>query len=331
MSGVITVDVTSGEAGLRLDRWLRNRYPNLKQGKLQKLLRTGQIRVDGARAKANDRVDAGQKIRIPPNIDAEPAAAPQRVKSGMDLDEAGRIGDILKDRVLYMDDEVIALDKPPGLAVQGGSKTDTHIDGALDRLKMGADERPRLVHRLDRDTSGVLLLARSRAAAARIGEAFQARETRKIYWALVNGVPPHREGLIDAPLAKMAGKMGDRVRVDDDQGKVAKTRFRIIDNAGKSFSWLELEPFTGRTHQLRVHCQVMDTPIVGDPKYSVSDVEHADAEIARKLHLHARLLVLPRPGKRALEILAPMPPHMTETWRHLGFDIDDERAEIEQL
>lgn len=336
MSGVITLEISEKEAGQRLDRWLRNRYPSLGQGKLQKLLRTGQIRVDGARAKAGDRIDAGQKIRIPPNIDTPSSQSGGGPKRGpwkqMSEEAVERVGSDLKDRVLFMDDDVIAVDKPYGLAVQGGSGTKVHIDGALDRLKFGADERPRLVHRLDRDTTGVLLLARHRKAAAALGDAFKRRETRKIYWALVDGYPPHDEGLIDAPLSKLPGKGGERMRVDFDNGKHAETRFRVIDHAGKTVSWLELEPFTGRTHQLRVHCEVLETPIIGDGKYgrgANSDLTPAGVE--SRLHLHARHLIVPMAGKRDLDITAPLPDHMRESWVRLGFDEKDEQAQLVEL
>lgn len=327
MSGVQIIVVEPGEAGQRLDRWFRSRFPELKQGKLQKLLRTGQVRVDGARAKAGDRVESGQSVRVPPNIDAEAPPRAPSVGGGMDVEAAGRLGDELKERILYIDDEVIAIDKPHGLAVQGGSRTATHIDGALDRLKLGAKERPKLVHRLDKDTSGVLLLARTRAAAARIGKAFQERDTRKIYWAIVTGLPPLEDGQIDAPLAKMPGNRGDLVQINEEMGKPAKTRYRTIDRAGKSAAWLELEPLTGRTHQLRVHCQAMETPILGDGKYGGGDSPLFEAGIARKLHLHAHELRVPLPGRKPIVVVAPLPPHMLATWLQLGFDPNDENAE----
>ena len=333
MSGVRNVVVEGGEGGQRLDRWLRNRYPGLKQGKLQKLLRTGQIRLDGARSKAADRVEEGQTVRIPPNIEDTDTNASERPSlGGMDVEAAGRLGDMLKDCIIYIDDDILAINKPAGLAVQGGSGTDTHIDGALDRLKLGAKERPRLVHRLDKDTSGVLLLARSRASAAKLGKAFQDREARKIYWAAVLGRPPHEGGMIDAPLAKLPGQRGDLVQVDENMGKTAKTRFRVIDNAGKAVTWLELEPLTGRTHQLRVHCQLMGNPIVGDGKYGdrESDV-FEETGIAKKLHLHARALSLPRRNKAPIEITAPLPQHMLDTWKILGFDPEDEQAQPVEL
>jgi len=334
MSGVITVEIPEKEGGQRLDRWLRNRYPGLGQGKLQKLLRTGQIRVDGARAKAGDRVDAGQSIRIPPNIESprDQTAAQKRSRNQMDAEDVERIGNDLKDRVLYMDDNVLAIDKPYGLAVQGGTGTKNHVDGVLDRLKLGAGERPRLVHRLDRDTTGVLLLARNRQAAVHLGDIFKARDTRKIYWALVDGHPRHDEGLIDAPLSKLPGKHGERMRVDFDDGKHAETRFRVIDHAGKAISWLELEPFTGRTHQLRVHCEVLETPIVGDPKYgrgATSDL--APAGIEARLHLHAHRLIVPYSDKKVIDVIAPLPAHMQDSWSRLGFDAKDDQAQLVDL
>ncbi len=332
MSGVRNIVIEQGEGDQRLDRWLRNRFPELKQGKLQKLLRTGQIRLDGARCKAADRIEEGQTVRIPPNIDEPPADSTERPQlGGMDVEAAGRLGDMLKDCIIYIDDDMLAINKPPGLAVQGGSGTDTHIDGALDRLKLGAKERPRLVHRLDKDTSGVLLLARTRAAAARLAKAFQARDTRKIYWAAVVGRPPHEGGMIDAPLAKLPGQRGDLVKVDENMGKSAKTRFRVIDNASKAVTWLELEPLTGRTHQLRVHCQLMGNPIVGDGKYGERDSAVFEAGISRKMHLHARALSIPRKNKPPIEITAPLPEHMLETWKTLGFDPDDEQAQPLEL
>ncbi len=333
MSGVRNLIVGEGEGGQRLDRWLRNRFPGLKQGKLQKLLRTGQIRVDGARSKAADRIENGQTVRIPPNIeDTDPAAVNKPKLGGMDLEAAGRLGDLLKESIIHIDDEMIALNKLPGIAVQGGSGMDTHIDGALDRLKLGAKERPRLVHRLDKDTSGVLLLARTRAAAARLAKAFQARDTRKIYWAAVIGAPPHEGGMVDAPLAKLPGKRGDLVQVDENMGKSAKTRFRVIDHAGKKVTWLELEPLTGRTHQLRVHCQLMGNPILGDGKYGIPGIDTEEGSvfevgIEKKLHLHARALMIPRKNGPPVQITAPLPPHMMQTWRILGFDPEDEQAQ----
>ncbi len=321
MSGVQMIEVGADEAGQRLDRWFRGRFPGLTQGKLQKLMRTGQIRVDGGRVKASDRVDAGQVVRVPPGVE-EAAAKPAPARTQrLDLDEAAALADELKHRVLYMDDDVLAIDKPAGLAVQGGSKTDRHVDAVLDRLKFGAKDRPRLVHRLDRDTSGVLVLARSRMAAKALGDVFKDRDAGKIYWAVTEGVPTPRQGLIDAPLSKGHGPGGgELMRVDELQGKSAKTGFRVIDAAGDRAALLELQPLTGRTHQIRVHCAAIGTPILGDPKYGPRTSPFYDLGVPRKLHLHARSLDLDLPGRRTIHVEAPPPPHMLETFGLLGID-----------
>ena len=328
MSGVRNLVVDDDGSGQRLDRWLRNRFPGLKQGKLEKLLRTGQIRLDGARSKAGDRIEVGQTVRVPPNIeDNATDQAPRQTIGGMNIEKAVMLGDSLKQCVIYIDDHIMALNKPPGLATQGGSKTDAHIDGALDYLKFGATDRPRLVHRLDKDTSGVLLLARTRVAATAMTKAFQARETRKIYWALVAGKPEHEGGMIDAPLVKLPGNRGDLVQVDENMGKSAKTRFRMIDHIGKQAAWMELEPLTGRTHQLRVHCQLMGNSIIGDGKYGEFDSAIFETGISRQLHLHARMLSIPVKNRAPIEITAPLPGHMLDTWKTLGFDPEDEQAQ----
>lgn len=330
MSGVKQIEVTEDEAGLRLDRWFRARFPNLTQGKLQKLLRTGQVRLDGARAKAGSRVEPGQTIRVPPYVDEGPkrsSASPNRLNER----DVENLATDLKKRVLYLDDDVIAIDKPAGLAVQGGSKTKVHLDAVLDRLKMGAKERPRLVHRLDRDTSGVLILARTRLAAAALSTAFAGREATKTYWALVVGAPERSEGIIDAPLVKAAGPHGENVRVDVDRGKPAKTRFWTVDAASKSATWLCLQPQTGRTHQLRVHCQAIGTPIFGDKKYGTRVNALSDTGLPDRLHLHARHLSISISRGPAIEIEAPLPDHMAQSWALLGFDPHDERAQRDDL
>lgn len=324
MSSVRHLSVAEADDGMRLDRWLRTRFPGLKQGKLQKLLRTGQIRLDGARAKSNDRVEAGQDVRVPPNIDDNPDTE-HRTKA-IDPDVARDLSDKLKEGILHIDDDVIALNKPAGVAVQGGSGTHLHIDGVLDWLKMGAKERPRLVHRLDRDTSGVLLLARSRSSATFLTKAFQARETQKIYWAVSVGVPAEKQGAIDAPLAKLPGKRGELVQINENMGKPAKTVFRVIDSAGRDAAWLELQPLTGRTHQLRVHCQAIGTPLLGDPKYGLRDAGILELGVDNQLHLHARSLVLNRRGGGILDVSAELPDHMLRTFKSLGFDPKDENS-----
>lgn len=324
MSGVRHVQIGDADDGMRLDRWLRNQFPGLKQGKLEKLLRKGQIRLDGSRAKSGDRVEAGQDVRLPPDIDGNPIQE-SRPKT-IDPDVARELSSTLKDSILHMDDEVIALNKPAGVAVQGGSGTHLHIDGVLDWLKMGAKDRPRLVHRLDRDTSGVMLLARTRASAAQLTKAFQSRDTQKIYWAITVGVPSEKQGMIDAPLAKLPGHRGELVQINENMGKPAKTLFRTIDNAGKDAAWLELQPLTGRTHQIRVHCQAIGVPVVGDPKYGVRDAGILELGIDNQLHLHARSLTIETGNGKNLSVTAPLPDHMLRTFKSLGFDPEDDNS-----
>lgn len=324
MSGVRHIAVKEVADGMRLDRWLREEFPGLKQGKLQKLLRTGQIRLDGARAKSGDRIEAGQQIRVPPNIDDNPQAE-SRPKV-IDPEDARALSDTLKERIVHIDDELIALNKPAGLAVQGGSGTHIHVDGVLDWMKMGGKERPRLVHRLDRDTSGVLLLARTRQSATKLTKAFQSRETQKVYWAISVGVPSEKQGMIDAPLAKLPGARGDLVQINENMGKPAKTLFRVIDSMGKDASWLELQPLTGRTHQLRVHTQAIGVPILGDPKYGLRNAGVFEMGLDNQLHLHAQALMFRGQGGKDLMVTATLPDHMRRTFATLGFDENDENA-----
>jgi 23S rRNA pseudouridine955/2504/2580 synthase len=238
---------------------------------------------------------------------------------------------LLRQLVLYRDDTAIVLNKPAGLAVQGGSKTGRHVDGLLDTLRFDSGERPRLVHRLDKDTSGVLLIARTAAAAAFFTRAFREKTTRKIYWAAVVGLPKLPQGRIDLPLAKGAGRGGERVQVDDEDGKSAVTYYRVIDHTGGRASWLALLPITGRTHQLRAHCAALGTPILGDGKYGGGAALLTGIVAATGLHLHARSLDIPSPAGGLLRVTAPLPPHMRETWNALGFDGDasDPFAELE--
>ncbi|MFN3233732.1 MAG: RluA family pseudouridine synthase [Alphaproteobacteria bacterium] len=314
MSGVETVTVGSDEGGMRLDRWFKQHYPVVTHGRLQKLLRTGQIRVDGKRAKADNRLAVGAAVRVPPLGDQQASPKPQyqRVRPE-DAKE-------LKDAILYKDDWVIAINKPAGLAVQGGSKTSRHLDGMLDALRLGAKERPRLVHRLDKDTSGVLLLARSRKAASALAEAFKDRRTEKTYWALVRGVPRPREGEITSLLDK-SGEDIELVR-PDMKGRKAITEYAVIDQAGQQSAWLALRPVTGRTHQLRVHCAQLGTPIVGDGKYGGTEAFFDG--VSNKLHLHARRIVIPHPQRGTLDVTAALPDHMKATWALFEFDPDAE-------
>jgi len=317
MSGVEHVIVAEGDDGIRLDRWFGRHYPGLRHGTLSRLLRKGQIRLDGRRAKPGNRVAAGQRIRIPPLSDdalrppgahAAPAHAP-----------TARDAANIQGWVLYEDDEVILIDKPPGIPTQGGSRVTRHIDGMLDALKRHpGDPRPRLVHRLDKDTSGVLCLARTPAAAAALAKALRGGAVRKHYWALVTGAPEPNAGVIKAPLAKRGGPGGERVEVNE-QGRPAKTRYAVIDAAAKTAAWLALEPLTGRTHQLRVHCAAIGHPIVGDGKYG-GRAAFLGGQISRKLHLHARRLCLPHPKGGEIDVTAPLPAHMRESWSTFGWN-----------
>jgi 23S rRNA pseudouridine955/2504/2580 synthase len=312
---VRTRAVAEGDAGLRLDRWFQRHYPALSHGALQKLLRTGQVRLDGKRAEGSNRVEPGQTVRLPPGVTTAPPARPKERPqvSDRDANEIQRL-------VIHRDDMVIALDKPPGLAVQGGSGTERHVDGMLDALRFGYDERPRLVHRLDKDTSGLLLIARTGLAAKHLSESFRDRETEKLYWAVVVGVPPKAEGAINLPLAKRPGARDrETMQVDHAEGQKALTHFRVLDRVGKRAALLALWPRTGRTHQLRVHCAAIGCPILGDRKYGGEEALLSAVADSRRLHLHARRLVLPHPsGKGELVVQAEPPPHFRRTVEALG-------------
>jgi len=321
-----TVTVDPRDGSLRLDRWFRRHYPGLGHGHLEKLLRTGRIRVDGKRARSGDRVEPGQAIRIPPRGEMALRPRPARPHPPRPADEA-----MLQAAILYRDDAVIILDKPPGLAVQGGTATERHIDGLLDSLRFGNPERPRLAHRLDKETSGILVIARTAAAAAFLTGAFREKTAQKIYWAVVVGRPKMAQGRIDLPLAKVAGGGGERVRPDTEEGRHAVTYYRVIDGAGTQASWLALMPVTGRTHQLRAHCAAIGTPILGDAKYGETAAHLAGVPGLRKLHLHARSLAIPHPLGGRLEVAAPLPAHMRRTWEFFGFagDVEDPFAELD--
>jgi 23S rRNA pseudouridine955/2504/2580 synthase len=313
VNGVTTVTVRAEDGTGRLDRWFRRHYPALGHGRLEKLLRTGQIRIDGKRARAGDPVAPGQAIRVPPLPEPVPpeTAAKPHVRP---QDEA-----LLRSAVLYRDDWAIAVNKPAGLAVQGGTNTERHVDALLDGLRFDGIERPRLVHRLDKDTSGVLLVARNAAAAAFFSRAFRDKAARKIYWAIVVGRPQLPQGRIDLALAKGGGPGRERVRADAESGKSAVTYYRVLDHAGERASWLALLPVTGRTHQLRAHCAALGTPILGDGKYGGSAAQLPGGAAAHRLHLHARSLDIARPDGGRLRLTAPLPPHMQRMWEFFGF------------
>ncbi len=314
---VQTRAVTAAEADTRLDRWFRRHFPNLTQGALQKMLRTGQIRVDGKRAEANTRLAAGQEVRIPPLPEAASRPAPLGIKPVSERDARE-----LERMVIHQDDQVIVLDKPHGLAVQGGPGITRNLDAMLDALRFGHEERPRLVHRLDRDTSGVLILARDAASAAHLARSFRGRDAEKTYWAVVVGEPSPPEGRITMALVKQGGARGERTTAaheDDPEAARAVTDFRTLDVARRRAAWLEMNPLTGRTHQLRVHAaEALRCPILGDGKYGGAEA-HMEG-LSGQLHLHARALRLPHPAGGVLEVAAPPPRHMQETFAFFGFE-----------
>jgi 23S rRNA pseudouridine955/2504/2580 synthase len=244
--------------------------------------------------------------------------------------------DFLRSILLHEDDQVFVFNKPAGLAVQGGSGLTRHIDAMLDALKDRKSQKPRLVHRLDRDTSGVLVVARTRLAASMLAASFRSRSSRKIYWALVKGVPRPRQGRISTWLAKEGGAEGERMRVaahGDDDATHAVSLYSVVDHAGGKLAWLTMRPVTGRTHQLRAHAAHIGHPIIGDPKYfSAEDEWTFPGGIQKRLHLHARRIVIPHPAGGTLDVTAPLPPHMQQSWNLLGFDAslgdrpDDEDA-----
>ena len=326
MAELRTIDVD--DDGIRIDRWFKRHYPNVTHVLLEKLLRKGEIRLDGKRAKAADRIVAGQSMKLPPQV--VHAKAPEKPETKTQAHPlATKDMGSLADRILYMDKQVIVIDKPPGLATQGGSGLTKHVDGMLDSLQYEKPTRPKLVHRLDRDTSGVLLVARTAQAASGLSQSLALRDTSKVYWALVRGVPKQKNGVVKAALVKEGGHgprgRDERMTVsEDDDAKFALTEYAVIGTAGTEIAWVAARPITGRTHQIRVHMASLGTPIVGDFKYGGTDARPSGA-IPDKLHLHARSIDIGRPDGGRLQAIAPLPPHMIKSWKLLGFDPDDRR------
>jgi 23S rRNA pseudouridine955/2504/2580 synthase len=336
MSKVQMVTIGPGEGDQRLDRWLKRKFPQLGQGRIEKMCRKGELRIDGARCKANARIEVGQEVRIPPLPDP---GAPKPVQ--ISKVSAGDTK-LMRDAILYMDEDIIVLNKPAGLPVQGGSKQTRHVDGLSEALRFDHDEKPRLVHRLDKDTSGVLVLGRTREAASGLTAAFRHRETRKIYWALVAGVPtPYlgevKYGLVKAPGHGKGGEGEKMICVHPRDmnatpgAKRAHTLYATLYRVAGRASWVAMEPVTGRTHQLRAHMAEIGHPIIGDGKYGGSGQENMGdgwgaqlgGIISKKLHLHARRLQIEHPKtKKVMTFVAPLPDHMVQSWDTFGWTED---------
>jgi 23S rRNA pseudouridine955/2504/2580 synthase len=315
--------VEADDDRIRVDRWFKRHHPALTHGALEKLLRTGQVRVEGKRAKASDRLSTGQVVRLPPQLQAGKAgsASSSTERSTVPRPLIYREKKEAEALVVHKDSSVLVLDKPPGLATQGGSGITKHIDGLLEHLKFGKKQKPRLVHRLDRDTSGVLVVARTVPAAAALSESLRRRDAQKIYWALTRGVPKKRTGTVKLALAKEGGRGSEKmvgVERDAEDAKHAITDYVVIDRAGDEYAWVAAKPVTGRTHQIRVHLASLGTPIVGDFKYGGADARPT-GEIENRLHLHARSIDIAHPDGGRLCVTAPLPSHMQKAWKLLGF------------
>ena len=308
--------VTEDDDGIRLDRWFKRHSPDISFNMVSRWARTGALRVNGKRATPGDRIEAGQTIEFPP-ADATPARTgrPERQRDPLTAEEE----ELVREMVIYEDPTAFVLNKPPGLATQGGTKTHQHLDRLLDGLEDDAGNRPKLVHRLDKDTSGALLVAKTARSAGHFAKSFSSRTARKVYWALIVGVPSLDEGLIDAPLAKQPGTGGEKMHIDEENGSPARTRWRVIDRAGNRAAWVELQPLTGRTHQLRAHMAAIGHPIVGDAKYGGPEA-FLTGGISRKMHLHARRIRIDGPNG-VIDVTADLPPHIAETLGTLGFEL----------
>ncbi len=325
MSDIVrTFTVKPDDDGIRLDRWFNRHLPDATFNLVSRWARTGQIRINGKRATPGDRIEVGQQIRVPPaetvvRADGKPAPPPRAKKQRPELSEDESA--FAQSLVIHKDSAALVLNKPPGLATQGGTKTTEHVDGLLDALWFEIDGRPKLVHRLDKDTSGALLVARTAKAAAHFAKAFSSRTARKVYWAIIVGVPDVHDGVIELPIAKQPGSGGEKMHVNEKEGAAARTRYRVIERAGNTAAWVELQPYTGRTHQLRVHMAAIGHPIVGDGKYGGRDA-FLTGTISRKMHLHARRIRVDHPDGIQIDVRAELPVHMAETIEQLAFDIE---------
>ncbi|WP_326524881.1 RluA family pseudouridine synthase [Sphingomonas sp.] len=317
MSEVREFTVGADDDGIRLDRWFKRHQPDVSFNLVSRWARTGQLRVDGGRAQPGDRLAAGQVLRVPPN-EPEPATAPRpkRTRPPLSAEQTA----LIRSMVVHQDDQAFVLNKPPGLATQGGTKTTEHVDHLLDGLQYDLEGRPKLVHRLDKDTSGALLVARTSRAAAYFAKSFSGRTARKIYWALVVGVPDIEDGLVDLPIAKQPGTGGEKMHVSEHDGQPSRSRYKVIERVGNRAAWVELQPFTGRTHQLRVHMAAIGHPIVGDGKYGGADA-FLTGGVSRKMHLHARRIRIDHPDGGRVDVTADLPEHFAESMTTLGLDL----------
>ena len=312
-----TATIAEDDDGIRLDRWFQRHTQDISFNIVSRWSKTGAVRLDGAKAGPGDRIRAGQVLEWPAELPVPAADRPaEKQRAPLTHEEI----DYMRSLVIHRDAHAIVINKPPGLATQGGTRQTTSVDALLDALQFDAPSRPRLVHRLDKDTSGVLLLARTAKAAAHFSKAFAGRNARKYYWAITVGVPKVAAGTIDAPIAKQPGTGGEKMHVDPEGGQSAKTRYRVIDRAAARAAWVEFQPLTGRTHQIRVHTAAIGHPLVGDGKYGGKDA-FLTGGISRKMHLHSRRLVIDLPGGGTLDIAAELPDHMAESWSMLGFDL----------
>ena len=321
MKAVKSKEIEDEDDGLRLDRWFKIHFPELSFGQLQKLIRTGQIRVDGSRVKSSSRLVAGQRVRIPP-FKSQSIEATAKQTRPQKISKNDR--EALEQMTLFEDKDVLVLNKSAGLSVQGGSGITRHIDGMLASISGRGGVQPRLVHRLDRDTSGVLVVAKTRKAAVSLTKSFRARDTCKIYWALVKGVPTQKQGRISNYIKRLDNEIMCVTKHGDPDAQHALTFYHLVETVGNELSWVTLRPITGRTHQLRIQLKTLGNPIIGDPKYMDTAERSLLAGMQNKLHLHARRIVIPHPRSGVIDISALLPAHMLQSWNLLGLDMNSE-------